>query len=77
MEKPSQKVKQLGLYAITNKEAEDFVKRVSDFNKNHLTTPVTLDIIPVEEGDKECPDPHFKLNLLFPSHAVQTNFWTV
>lgn len=72
----SAKIKQLGLYALSDKEAEDFVKRVADYNKSHIGNAVTLDISSHENGDEMVSKPHYKLDLTFPSRDIQQNFWT-
>jgi hypothetical protein len=72
----STKVKQLGLYALSDKEAENFVKRVADYNKSHIGNAVNLDISAHENGDEMVSKPHYKLDLTFPSREIQENFWT-
>jgi len=69
-----QPVKQVGLYSEDIPEIESFVKRVAAFNER-FSTNVKVDVLPVDKGDAQCPNPHAKLYLYFPSRGVQDKFW--
>lgn len=66
---------QTGLFCRTDEQAKGMVDRVTKFNLNNLGTPIQLDVIPFEKGDRHCADPHYKIRLHFPSKRIQLRFW--
>lgn len=69
------RVMQVGLYSTSDKEVEEFAKRVAQFNQRRMSN-IVLDIEPHEKGDAQFPGgPHYKLRLTFPNHNVQEAFW--
>lgn len=69
-------VTQYGLFCEDPKDVKRFVDRVNSFNLNNLGTPITMNMLRVEKGDKDCPRPHVKFTLQFPSREAQRNFWS-
>ena len=68
-------IKQIGLHSNSEKEIEQLVQRVSKFNLNHLGSAIKMDILPCEEGDRDNPDPHYKINFFYPNKQVMRDFW--
>jgi len=67
---------QEGLFTRDPQEVERMVNRVTAFNLRNLTSPIKLDVMPYEEGDYICPDPHVKFRFLFPHRGILRAFWS-
>lgn len=65
-----------GLYTKDPNEVKKMVARIERFNITHIGNAIKLDIIPYEEGDEFVPVPHYKYRFLYPSRAIQAEFWT-
>lgn len=74
----NKKILQTGLYSRSDKEVEQLVSRVTKFNSLNLGSPIQMDIMPYEEGDKEggMDFPHYKLRFLYPNEKARDKFWT-
>lgn len=69
-----QKITLIGLYTTDKGQLEEFADKVDFFNRGLNKVVVEMFVTP-DEGNEVIEEPHWQINLEFPTRMIQTLFY--